>query len=132
MGWVIRRVRKKNSAGYQSKINATIEDSIDEFVKHQTGDGIRFVMVFTPEYEPAQELCLNRNDVVDRLQAIANHHGADFIDYSDHPICKDQSLFYNSQHLNRTGAEQFSADLARQLTELQNRTSPAVRESDAL
>ncbi len=60
-------------------------------------------MVFTPEYEPAQKLSVNRSEVVARLKAIAKRHGADFIDYSDHPICKDRTLFYNSQHLNRIG-----------------------------
>jgi hypothetical protein len=123
---------KKNNDGYQSEIDKTIEDSMDEFVNQQTGDGIRYVMVFTPEYEPAQKLCRNRSDVVDRLKRIAKRNGADFIDYSDDPICKDQSLFYNSQHLNRTGAEQFSADLAKLLKELKSSKSPAAREFDAL
>ncbi len=38
-----------------------------------------------------------------------------FLDYSDSEFSRDRSLFYNSQHLNLSGAEQFSEALAMDL-----------------
>jgi hypothetical protein len=109
---------KLNAGGFNVPIDRAVESSMDEFLAQQTHDGIRWVMVFTPEYRPGQRLCRNRSDVINRLRTIAKRNGAVFLDYSEDPICLDKSLFYNSQHLNRRGAEQFSLNLANRLKTL--------------
>lgn len=121
-----------NQQGFEVSVDSGVESSLNEFVGRQTENGIRWVMVFTPEYEPAQQLCLNRSNVVGRLKTIAERHDAVFMDYSDDPICLDKSLFYNSQHLNRTGAERFSLSLAEQLKALGVSTDPATGATNSL
>ncbi|QDS88889.1 hypothetical protein EC9_30840 [Rosistilla ulvae] len=102
----------ENAIGYQSEIDPAVRESLDEFVGQQSMNGTQVIMVFTPEYQPGQKLCRNRKEVVRILNTIANSHGAAFLDYSSSPVCGDRELFYNSQHLNRVGAEWFSKMLA--------------------
>jgi hypothetical protein len=38
-----------------------------------------------------------------------------FWDFSASPVSRQQDFFYNSQHLNRRGAEAFSVELAKRI-----------------
>ncbi|MEZ6126147.1 MAG: hypothetical protein R3C49_23710 [Planctomycetaceae bacterium] len=111
---------RTHKSGFVVPVEQTIEFSIEAFLHKQAVAGTTVIMVFTPEYLPAQHLCLNRDNVVSRLKRIAARNRTLFIDYSSDSICKDQSMFYNSQHLNRMGAERFSQDLAKRLIVLQS------------
>jgi hypothetical protein len=80
--------------------------------------GADVVIVFSPEWEDVRRLERNRDDVMRRYAAIAADHHVPFIDYSDSAPAGNQSLFYNSQHLNRQGAKVFTTRLASDLLEL--------------
>ncbi len=80
--------------------------------------GADVVVVFSPEWEPVRRLERNREDVMRRYTAIAANHHVPFIDYSNSAAARNQSLFYNSQHLNRLGAKVFTTKLANDLLEL--------------
>lgn len=44
-----------------------------------------------------------------------------FIDYSNSYLCYDKKYFYNSQHLNKTGAELFSKEVSLKIKEILNK-----------
>jgi hypothetical protein len=79
----------------------------------------RVVLVYSPEYHGGQKLFRNRSEVLARVREIADLYGVEFWDFSDDPSCRDKSLFYNSQHLNRRGATLFSRIVAHRLNDLQ-------------
>lgn len=87
---------------------------------------VPLLLVYSPEYAPAQRLALNREAIFTRLHALAQEHGATLWDYSGHPLSHDQRGFVNSQHLNAEGAQAFSEDLARRLA-----AWPGLRDSAA-
>jgi hypothetical protein len=53
-----------------------------------------------------------------KYRTLAAAHHVRFLDYSDSAPAGNQSLFYNSQHLNRRGAEVFTTLLASDLSDI--------------
>lgn len=85
-----------------------------ELAKSQNSD---VLLVYTPEYYENYELTLNRDEILDIYRAVAAEYDIEFWDYSDTPITHDKRYFYNSQHLNREGAREFSTMFAHDLSE---------------
>jgi hypothetical protein len=75
----------------------------------------KVLLVYSPEYYEAHGLTRNRAEIMRRIEEISRACGVEFWDYSTDPICRDKSLFYNSQHMNRQGATLFSEQLAARL-----------------
>ena len=75
--------------------------------------GARLILVYPPEFHRNMELTINRPEIIRNYKDIAAQNQVPFWDFSDDPICRDQSAFYNSQHLNRGGAERFTDVMAR-------------------
>ena len=93
---------------YEVKIYAPYQQLMDDFLKECDRLGIEVVMVYTPEYIDGQRFVKNRVELLSIYKTMANEHQLKFIDYSDHQICRDRDMFYNSQHLNGKGARIFS------------------------
>ena len=79
------------------------------------GAGADVLFVYSPEFFEAQSLVANRRAIFAVFTSLASRRGVQFWDYSDSSIGRQQSLFYNSQHLNAEGAAQFSEQLAKRL-----------------
>lgn len=79
--------------------------------------GVPLLFVYSPEYDGMQALSSNRGELFARFAEIGAKAGVEIWDYSSSFICGQRDLFYNSQHLNATGATMFSQDLARRLVE---------------
>ena len=77
--------------------------------------GIRVILVYSPAYYEVNDWVLNKREIFDIYGKISKEFGAPFLDYSDSEICKNKAYFYNSQHLNRQGAEKFSTAFASDL-----------------
>ena len=92
-----------------------LEDMVNTCRSH----GIQVVLVFAPEYSEMQSLTLNREEIFAKFREIAAHFQVPFWDYSNSALCRNRSLFYNSQHMNREGATLFSADIAKRLAALE-------------
>lgn len=76
---------------------------------------IPLLLVYSPVYHEMRALENNRTEIFGRFQALADRFQAPLWDYSDTSIARDRNNFYNSQHLNATGAREFSLDLAARL-----------------
>lgn len=94
--------------GYYMPVEKKVIEDLSSFLRQTAGEGIRVVMVYSPEYIEGQQLILNRDSIVKIYRDISNKMSVPFLDYSSHPICYDKSCFYNSTHLTLDGAEQFS------------------------
>lgn len=89
--------------------------------------GVPLLFVFSPEYADMQPLWRNRREVFGVFSEIGAKAGVEIWDYSSSPICSQRDLFYNSQHLNATGATMFSQDLARRLAQSRWLTGATAR-----
>ncbi|MEI6168071.1 MAG: hypothetical protein WCS52_12845 [bacterium] len=77
--------------------------------------GAQLIVVYPPEFHRNIELTINRAEIFQAYMTLATQNHVPFWDFSDDPICRDHSAFYNSQHLNRDGAERFTDLLAQHL-----------------
>jgi hypothetical protein len=76
---------------------------------------IRVILVYSPEYYENYPLTLNRAEIFATFRKIAADYQVPLWDYSGIPLCHDTTYFYNSQHLNRRGADAFSKIFAEDL-----------------
>jgi hypothetical protein len=77
--------------------------------------GIRVLLVYSPEYREIQTLTTNRAQIFAKFDELSQRFRASVWDYSASPISSRKEYFYNSQHLNADGALQFSENLAAKL-----------------
>lgn len=110
--------RRENPDGVDQQIFQSSVDALDRFLATCAREGIQVVLVYTPEYVKAREVINNREEVFATYRSLAQKHGVTFLDYSDDPICYETKYFYNSQHMNKLGAELFSTRFAQKLAGL--------------
>lgn len=84
--------------------------------------GIGILLVYSPEYVEAQNLVQNRAEIFATFQRLRAETGVSFWDLSNSPLSGRRELFYNSQHLNAAGADNFSQQLGQRL-----RSEPLLR-----
>lgn len=106
------RFKAGHAQGYNAEIEQGGLKALRGLASLCAEQKIRLLLVYSPEYNEAQQLVLNRSEVFARFREIAAEFSVPFLDYSDSPICANRDLFYNSQHLNYRGARAFSTDLA--------------------
>jgi hypothetical protein len=109
------KFKDQHPSGVQWPIDAQGLNTLREMLELCHREGIRLILVYSPEYIESQDLTKNRNEIFAAFQSLANEFQAPFWDYSSDPISRDRSFFYNSQHLNQNGATLFSQKFANRL-----------------
>jgi hypothetical protein len=76
--------------------------------------GVKCIGLISPEYQEAWKYENNRAWVFQQINALAEANHATVLNFDDsaYSPCFKKALFYNSQHLNESGAAIFSKDLA--------------------
>lgn len=82
---------------------------------------IKVVLVFPPVYYRFMDYCANKEYIFSIFRSCSDKYGVQFLDYSTDSLCLSKGNFYNSQHLNRKGAELFSQKLANDLAAMLTR-----------
>ena len=112
------KFKQENPNGILQNIDPDVEKEFVDYLRFCHGNGIQVFLVYSPEYIEVQRMTLNRQEIMVRFQQIANETGSVFLDYSNSQISLDRSQFYNSEHLNKTGSENFSRLVARDIHEM--------------
>ena len=107
-----------NPRGHRFAIDDAGVAEFERMLSMLESHGAQVVLVFSPEWEGIRPYETNRDAILQTFAAISARRGMVFLDYGDHAISRDRSLFYNSQHLNRLGASRFSVVLADDLAGL--------------
>jgi hypothetical protein len=107
--------KASNTTGVSYGIEPEGVNSLAELIQLCQRNGIRVILVYSPEYYEMQALETNRGQVIARFQQIAGQFNVPFWDYSDSAISMRREYFNNSQHLNAEGAELFSNELGQRL-----------------
>ncbi len=75
----------------------------------------KVILVYSPLYYEGQSKIKEIKKLVSFYNHLAEINSCVFLNYLDHPICKDSTLFHNAEHLNSSGADAFSEILAHDL-----------------
>jgi hypothetical protein len=78
---------------------------------------VRVTMFVAPEFGPAMRAARGRDQAMALYRAIARRRGIAFFTFDDPAIANDPANFSDAEHLNRTGAKLFSAELGAALAE---------------
>ncbi len=106
------RFRKANPGKFTFKQDTSVVKEFKEFLTYCKENGIQVVMVYTPAYYEQQLMTKNMDEVKALYQHYAAQYKIPLLDYTSDSLCYDKKYFYNSQHLNKAGAEIFSYKLA--------------------
>ena len=104
-----------NPNGVDWPVEAEGRQSLEELARTCRANGIKLIFVYAPEYSEMQRLTRNRKEIFADFKQISDEYGTPLWDYSDWRYAGATEYFQNSQHLNESGAEVFSADLAKRL-----------------
>jgi hypothetical protein len=107
--------RASNPHGVRFEIEPRGLRDLEDLIETCRRENIAVVLVYSPEYTEMQALEQNRDEVFAKFREISGRFHVPLWDYSDSPLSRDRSNFYNSQHLNAEGAEAFSSLLAQRL-----------------
>jgi hypothetical protein len=109
------KLRAANPQGVRFAIEQDGVDALEALLALCREQAIPVVLVYSPEYTEMQSLTTNRAEIFRRFEALGRKYGVPLWDFSASPISSNRANFYNSQHLNASGASLFSADVAEKL-----------------
>lgn len=70
---------------------------------------LSIIFVNAPEYIQGQKFIKNRSQIIAIYTKYSKQYQIPFYDFSNDAICYQKKYFYNSVHMNKTGAELFTA-----------------------
>lgn len=122
------RFRASNPDGIDVIVEERGVQQLEEMLSMCQSRGIRVVLVYSPEFTEMQAMTRNRAEIFSIFRRLSEEYGALFLDFSTSDISFSKSWFYNSQHLNARGAQEFTRELAKRLAALDTESAwPAVR-----
>lgn len=86
-----------------------------DYVAFCKKSGIKLILVYSPCYYKATNLVNNMDSVMSILHSVSTEYNVPLLDYRYNYIDSSTAFFYNGQHMNKEGAEQFSRMLAKDL-----------------
>ena len=102
---------KLTMKSYETKLDFETVFLFERFITECITENIKLVFVNAPEYIQGQKYVKNRAEVLAIYTKFSKQYNIPFYDYSNNPISFQKKYFYNSVHMNKTGAELFTAKL---------------------
>lgn len=109
--------RKNHPHGFRTPVEPRGLQDLEEIILLCSEQRIPLVFVYSPEYFEIQPFESNRGIIFGIFRRLCTQYKVPFWDYSDSTISLHREYFYNSQHLNATGASLFSSDFGVRLKE---------------
>lgn len=109
---VITDTSANNTIGCQwVNFSAKGQAYLDDILASCKKKNVPVVLIYSPEYKQLNFRCPEGPRVIDSIAALAKQYDIPFWNYLSNPICDNYKLFANIGHLNKQGAEVFSAIL---------------------
>lgn len=99
---------KKEKGHYVAKLDTDLIELFNNFLLECNKNGIKVILVYTPEYIEGQLFVKNRKEIITLFDNFSQRYKILFLDYSNDEICTKKDYFYNASHLNKSGAERFT------------------------
>ncbi|WP_411767137.1 hypothetical protein [Winogradskyella sp. A3E31] len=109
---------KSKFESIKSKIHYPSLKLLHQFIQECKSSNIELIFVYSPEEIKGRDYVSNRSDIINLFRDITNEYNLPFLDYSDGLISTNRENFYNTLHLNKTGAERFSLQLVEDLKKI--------------
>ena len=84
----------------------------DQFLDERKQEGIQVIFCYAPIYIGLTDKADNLDEFFACFNGYAERYDIPILNYTYHELSKDTAYFYNATHLNKFGAELFSAQLA--------------------
>ena len=111
--WDGTKLAKVDTVGFRP--NPNVVNEFDAFLSEVQNDSIQIIFVCSPIYAGVTERAVNLPEYYDFRRHFSEKYDIPILDYSNDAICYDTAFFYNATHLNKTGAELFTAKLCHDL-----------------
>lgn len=105
------RFKKRFPKGAKYTFDKEVKRQFNEFLAFCQHEKIKVFLVYAPEYFEVQPYYKNKSELINLCTESANKYKCHFLDYSKDSLCYNRQYFYNSQHLNKKGAELYSKEL---------------------
>ena len=102
---------KRKYESLKVQIDTTTLNVFKDFIQKNKKQDIEVILVYSPEYIEGQEFISNRDSILNLYNEISDEYKIRFIDFSKDSISYKKEYFYNSTHLNKTGANLFTKKL---------------------
>lgn len=99
---------KVSKPNYRVELDSASILLFKQFINEMKKEDINLIFVYTPEYIEGQTFVKNRNVIISIFDEISKNYDIPFFNYSSSDISHNKSLFYNSLHLNKKGANIFT------------------------
>lgn len=103
---------KRKNKNYKILLDEGTIELFEKFLREcNNEEDITVLMVYSPIYFEGLEFIENHSEALEVFKSFAATYKLDFLDYSRDEICYDKTYFYNSNHLNKDGANLFTKKL---------------------
>jgi hypothetical protein len=106
---------KKTMKKYAMKIDSSTLVLFDKYLKECKEQEIEVILVYSPIYIEGQEFMANNEDIINVYKKYAMKYDFSFLDFTNDELCYKKEYFYNTTHLNKTGAELFTKKLTHEI-----------------
>lgn len=103
---------------YRDAINRSQLRYLADMIKMAKDQGAKVALVVQPLPGKRLAALQNREEVTRRMQTFAKSHDVPYLDFNELMNLRDDSLFFDSNHLTQHGVELFDHELIRQLNKL--------------
>ena len=109
---------KKKMDHFTVKMEPQTVALFEKYLQFCKAKGIQVVFVYSPEYIEGQDFIANRKEMMAIYENFSKKYDIPFFDYSADPISYQKEYFYNALHMNKFGAEKFTAEFIEDLRKL--------------
>ncbi len=105
-------------SGYALPIEDSSLQLLQDYIQFCNDRHIQLIFVYAPYYYKAEKYITNLNYIKGEVSKVAALHQIPMLDYTRNYLDSSQQYFYNSQHLNKLGAELLSQQVAQDIRRL--------------
>lgn len=108
---------KRKMNAFVVNINQEVLQMFDLYLKECKAQNIEVVLVYAPVHVVGQDFIENEEILDSTYKALTKKYDFLYLDFKNDELCKDKAYFYNSRHLNKHGAELFTAKCVKEIKE---------------
>lgn len=101
-----------------SRVDDAAKEMLVEFVKECRNNDVALIFVTSPVYYSYVDMSPLWNSSVVWIDSLAKANDIPYLNYMNHPICRDSTMFNAGVHLTPTGTKLWSAMLSNDLMQL--------------
>jgi hypothetical protein len=105
------KFKESYKRGVESKLDTTTCKLFEDYIKRCKEKNIQLFLVYPPLFYESIPYDINRKTMLDYFNKVSLKYSVPFLDYSYDELSFNKGNFYNSQHLNKIGAELFTKKL---------------------